>query len=193
MAKYRAFLWAFWPEITKNPLKNHLQTSSFWRVFDPFRVRSDVHVFEVDFQYSQICHIYRASGKSKLRFIFISIPYEGDPKIGGRDGVFDPEITDLAGKVSPWGQKVPFSWFLAIFWQNWRISRAERVVLAGPVKTAKISHFMPFWPFWAILADYGLKRASFWRVWLKIAKKSSKTLKIVIFWQFLTGFTMDFE
>ena len=47
-----------------------------------------MHDFEVYFQYSQKCHIYRGLGKSKIPTVFYSIPYDPEVKIGAIDHDF---------------------------------------------------------------------------------------------------------
>ena len=76
-------------------------TSSFWRVFDPFRCGSHVHDLRCHFQYGRICHIYRALGKSKLGNVFLAIPYSRDSKIGGMDGDLRHEFLVLGEMCHP--------------------------------------------------------------------------------------------
>ena len=57
------------------------------------------------FQFGAFCHIYRGLGKSKLPYLFLSIPYRWTSKIGAIDHDFRHKIPVLEGDVSPWVTK----------------------------------------------------------------------------------------
>ena len=63
--------------------KNGSQTSSFWRVLDPFFRNPMVHDLGPHFQYSTNPHRYRGLGKSKLPSVFLAVPYAMGSEIGG--------------------------------------------------------------------------------------------------------------
>ena len=110
-------------------------TSSFWRVFDLFSDKPNVHDFEVDFQFERFCHIYRGAGKSTLHLVFYSIPYSRGPEIGGLVYHFGSEMSDLDRKVSPRVSKtVIFRDFFVIFWEN---GQKVACLWLNPAKLAK--------------------------------------------------------
>ena len=143
--------------------------------FRPFSARPNVHDFEVGFQFEQFHHIYRGAGKSKLGFVFISIPYGRTPEIGGLVYHFEQFLPEIMEMCHPRRSKmVIFADFLAKSVKNVRFPGSKRVVLAKPVKTVDFKQNRLKWPVLAILTSYGLKRASFDHFLAKNHEKMAK-------------------
>ena len=169
--------------LTENVIKSGyfcLWTSSFWRVFDPFRHGSHMHDLRVHFQYWPNPHIYRPQGKSIIQNLFWSIPYTPGSEIGAIDHDFVSEISVLGTMCHPGVSK------MSIFSDFWDFSRksgqkssqflAERCQNSQKWhKMAKFSYFSHFGQSWLRSACNWLVLAGFDQKSLKMTKNRLKT------------------